>query len=85
MQGEQDDAGELRHRGATIRSLREEEREACLDLWCAVWPGEGSRAYFERYFSGDIDWLPHYTQVAEINGRLSAPSISADGAWLAAI
>jgi GNAT superfamily N-acetyltransferase/L-amino acid N-acyltransferase YncA len=70
MQAEQSDAGEPRHRNATVRSLREEEREACLDLWCSVWPGEGSRAYFRRYFYGDIDWLPDYTQVAEIDGRI---------------
>src|SRR3569623_1514954 len=60
----------LRQGVATIRSLREEEREACIDLWCTVWPGQNSRAYFRRYFYGDIDWLPYYTQVAEIEGRL---------------
>lgn len=70
MQTEESDAGAMRHREATIRSLREEEREACLDLWCSVWPGEGSRAYFRRYFYGDIDWQPYYTQVAEIDGRI---------------
>lgn len=60
----------MRQGDATIRSLREEEREACLDLWCKVWPGENSRAYFRRYFYGDVEWLPYYTQVAEIDGRL---------------
>ncbi len=70
MQAEHDEVGALRHRNATIRSLHAEEREACLDLWCSVWPSEGSRAYFQRYFYGDIDWLPHYTQVAEIDGRI---------------
>ena len=70
MQAEQNDTGELQVRDATVRSLRAEERDACLDLWCGVWPGEGSHAYFRRYFYGDIEWLPHYTQVAEIDGRI---------------
>lgn len=59
-----------RHGEAIVRALRSEEREACLDLWCTVWPGENSRAYFRRYFYGDVDWLPYYTQVVEIEGRL---------------
>ncbi len=58
------------HRGATIRAIRAEEREACIDLWCTVWPGEGNPAYFRRYFYGDVDWLPDYTQVAELDGRI---------------
>lgn len=70
MRDEQCDPGALRYRGAMVRSIREEERDACVDLWCTVWPGEGSRAYFQRYFAGDIDWLPDYTQVAEIDGRI---------------
>ena len=70
MQREQDDIGELRHGDATIRSLRADEWEACLALWCAVWPGESSPAYFRRYFYDDIDWLPHYTQIAEIEGQI---------------
>jgi GNAT superfamily N-acetyltransferase/L-amino acid N-acyltransferase YncA len=70
MQAKPEAMDALRHRDATIRSLREDEREDCLDLWCTVWPGEGSRAYFTRYFSGDIDWLPDYTQVAEVGGRI---------------
>jgi len=70
MQPEQDDLGEEQHQGATIRSLREDERAACLDLWCTVWPGENSPAYFRRYFYGDIDWLPYYTQIAEIDGQI---------------
>lgn len=56
--------------GAVFRALREEEREACLQLWCTVWPGENSPAYFRRYFYGDVEWLPYYTQVAEVEGRL---------------
>jgi GNAT superfamily N-acetyltransferase len=52
-----------------FRALRPEEREACLDLWCAVWPGENSRGYFRRYFYGDVEWLPYYTQVAVLGGR----------------
>ncbi len=52
------------------RALRPSEREECLELWLTVWPGENNRAYFEKYFSGDIEWLPYYTQVAESDGRL---------------
>jgi len=66
----EDGPEETRHQDATIRSLREEERDACLDLWCSVWPGENSPAYFRRYFYGDIDWLPYYTQIAEIDGQI---------------
>ncbi|HLK61295.1 MAG TPA: GNAT family N-acetyltransferase [Chthonomonadaceae bacterium] len=53
-----------------FRDLAEAEREACLDLWCTVWPGENSRAYFRRYFYGDVEWLPYYTQVAAVDGKL---------------
>jgi hypothetical protein len=53
-----------------VRALREDEREACLDLWCTVWPGERARLYFRRYFYGDVEWLPYYTQVAALDGRL---------------
>jgi hypothetical protein len=51
-----------------FRALRPHEREECLDLWLTVWPG--NREYFERYFFGDVEWLPYYTQVAECDGRL---------------
>lgn len=70
MRDEQGDLRPLSYRGATIRALREDERAACLDLWCTVWPGEGSLAYFSRYFYGDVEWLPYYTQVAEVGGRI---------------
>ncbi|HZO88793.1 MAG TPA: GNAT family N-acetyltransferase [Chthonomonadaceae bacterium] len=52
-----------------FRAIREDEREACLDLWCTVWPGD-TRNYFRRYFYGDIEWLPYYTQVAVADGKL---------------
>ncbi len=70
MRDEQGDLRPVSYRGATIRSLREEDRDSCLDLWCTVWPSEGSRAYFSRYFYSDIDWLPYYTQVADVEGRI---------------
>jgi N-acetylglutamate synthase-like GNAT family acetyltransferase len=54
---------------AEFRAIREEEREACLDLWCTVFPGAG-RDYFRRYFYGDVEWLPYYTQVAVLDGKL---------------
>ena len=53
-----------------MRSLRETERQECLDLWCTVWPGEGSPAYFQRYFSGDVEALPYYTQVGVLNDKI---------------
>ncbi|HLV81142.1 MAG TPA: GNAT family N-acetyltransferase [Chthonomonadaceae bacterium] len=56
--------------GFEARAIREEEREECLALWCEVWPGEHSRAYFERYFYGDVEWLPYYTQVGVLDGKL---------------
>ncbi len=52
-----------------VRALREDEREACLSLWRTVWPGDND-AYFRRYFEGDIEWLPYYTQVAVDAGRI---------------
>ncbi len=51
------------------RALKESERTECLDLWYTVWPSD-NRGYFERYFYGDIEWLPYYTQVAVENDRL---------------
>ncbi len=53
-----------------VRAVRAEEREECLNLWCAVWPGEGSPAYFRRYFYGDVEWLPYYTQVGVLDGKI---------------
>ena len=53
-----------------VRAIREEERQDCLDLWCEVWPGESSPAYFRRYFYGDIEHLPYYTQVGVLNGKV---------------
>lgn len=54
---------------AEIRAARAGEWQECVDLWCAVW-GEESRAYFTRYFLGDIDWVPDYTTVAVCAGRI---------------
>jgi hypothetical protein len=53
-----------------VRALREDEREACLELWCTVWSGKYARHFFRRYFYGDVDWLPYYTQVAVLDGKL---------------
>src|SRR5689334_12099346 len=52
-----------------VRALQPEEREACLDLWCTVWAAD-SRPYFRRYFYGDVEWLPYYTQVAVVEGKI---------------
>ena len=52
-----------------IRAIRENEKEECIALWRAVWPGDND-AYFRRYFEGDVEWLPYYTQVAIADGRL---------------
>lgn len=53
-----------------VRAIREEEREECVQLWCAVWGGEANRPYFSKYFYGDVEWLPYYTIVAKEEGRL---------------
>jgi hypothetical protein len=53
-----------------VRAIREEDLQACIDLWCEVWPGEGSPAYFRRYFYGDVEHLPYYTQVGVLNGKI---------------
>jgi GNAT superfamily N-acetyltransferase/L-amino acid N-acyltransferase YncA len=52
-----------------VRSLQESEREECLALWNTVWPGDGD-GYFRRYFYGDVEWLPYYTRVGVLDGRL---------------
>ena len=54
----------------TVRAVRAEERQECLNLWCTVWPGAGSPAYFRRYFYGDVEWLPYYTQVGVLDGKI---------------
>jgi GNAT superfamily N-acetyltransferase/L-amino acid N-acyltransferase YncA len=51
------------------RALRNEEREECIALWRAVWPGDND-AYFRRYFYGDVEWLPYYTQVAVADSKI---------------
>ena len=52
-----------------FRPIKESEREECLRLWYTVfhrvWEG-----FFERYFYGDVEWLPYYTQVAVLDGKL---------------
>ena len=53
-----------------IRAMHSEEKQQLMDLWLEVWPGEQNAAYFRRYFYGDVEWLPYYTQVAEIDGRI---------------
>lgn len=53
-----------------IRAIREEERDECVQLWCAVWGGEANRPYFSKYFYGDVEWLPYYTIVAKEDGKL---------------
>lgn len=52
-----------------FRALRPQEREACLNLWCTVWPDESPDA-FRRYLYGDVEWLPYYTQVAVEGERI---------------
>lgn len=59
----------------TIRGLRENEQEECLDLWAAAFPETG-RDYFVKYFRGDANWRPDDTIICEDGGRLvSAVSI----------
>lgn len=54
---------------AEFRAIREAEREQCLDLWRAAFKSD-NRAYFARYFYRDVEWLPYYTQVAVVDGKL---------------
>lgn len=56
--------------GFGVRAIRAEEREECLRLWSTVWPGANSPAYFRRYFYGDREWLPYYTQVGVLDGKI---------------
>ncbi|CEK18701.1 GNAT family N-acetyltransferase [Chthonomonas calidirosea] len=55
--------------GFEVRAVRPEEREACLDLWCRVW-SENGRGFFHRYLYADETWLPHYTQVGVLDGKI---------------
>lgn len=52
-----------------VRALQMEEREECIALWNAIWP-TGGDAYFRKYLHGDIEWLPYYTQVGVLDGKL---------------
>ena len=54
-----------------FRALKDtdKEKEECLDLWCAAFDST-SREYFARYFYGDVEWLPYYTQVAVLEGKI---------------
>ena len=56
--------------GVEVRAIREEEREECIKLWCAVFKFNDNDAYFRRYFFGDVEWLPYYTQVALVDGKM---------------
>src|SRR5579862_21490 len=60
---------EVNQMGFQVRAIHAEEREECLALWCTVWPGD-SDAYFRRYFYGDVEWLPYYTQVGVLDGKI---------------
>ncbi|MCC6731367.1 MAG: GNAT family N-acetyltransferase [Chthonomonadales bacterium] len=53
-----------------IRAIRESEQEECLALWQTVFGDP--RAYFERYFRGDAEYLPDYTLCALVDGRLAS-------------
>ena len=57
--------------GIEFRALKdtEEEKEECLNLWSSAFDST-SREYFARYFYGDVEWLPYYTQVAALDGKI---------------
>jgi predicted N-acetyltransferase YhbS len=55
--------------GFYVRSIREHERDECLNLWCSAFTHTG-RDYFERYFYGDTEYDPHYTRVGVLDDRL---------------
>lgn len=52
-----------------FRPIKENERKECLALWYTVFSGVWD-GFFERYFYGDVEWLPYYTQVAVLDGKL---------------
>ncbi len=52
-----------------FRPIKENERKECLALWYTVFSRE-TDGFFERYFTGDVEWLPYYTQVAVLDGKL---------------
>ena len=52
------------------REMHTAEKNDLLNLWLTTWPGEHNEAYFRRYFYGDREWLPYYTQVAEVDGKI---------------
>lgn len=52
----------------TIRSLREGEQGACLDLWDAGFE-DAPRSYFEKYFR-DPEWRLEDTVVCEVERRI---------------
>lgn len=52
-----------------FRPIKPEERDECLALWYTVFAHERT-GFFERYFYGDVEWLPYYTQVAVLDGKL---------------
>ena len=41
-----------------------------MRLWETVWPSDSAATYFCRYFYGDTEWLPYYTQIALIDGEI---------------
>ena len=51
-----------------VRAIRDGEQAECLELWNTVFGDDP--AYFRRYFYGDVDWLPYYTQVALVDGKI---------------
>ncbi len=51
-----------------VRAIRQDERAECLALWNTVFGDDP--VYFRRYFFGDTEWLPYYTQVAKVDGRI---------------
>jgi hypothetical protein len=50
-----------------FRPIKPQERAECLALWHNVFANDYN---FERYFYGDVEWLPYYTQVAVVDGKL---------------
>lgn len=55
--------------GFYVRSIREHERDECLNLWCTAFSDTG-RDYFVRYFYGDTEYDPHYTRVGVLDDRI---------------
>ncbi len=53
------------------RAILDSELSGCIEFWKKEWQSDPV-GYFERYFYGDHDFIPTYTRVLELEGKISA-------------